>query len=127
MIISFTLLQNSMEKYKKNRESYNKWEFAQAGLGMGLATGFVFISVVFFILELVVLIYALNIAVKCTQGGSERVVHVVLAVAFTFPYMLISLFFNKCASGVLKGENPLVIKEQQDVPVNMAFMANKIN
>lgn len=126
MLTSFTFLQSSLERYRKDKENYSKWDSAQAGFSSGLNTGFLVIAVVFFALELLVLFFALNVALKCTKGGPERTVHVVLAIVFTLPYMLLNLLFNKCASDVLKGDNILT------QPAKMEFgfggcTANKIN
>ena len=43
---------------------------------------------------------AITIAYNCTTGH-ERVAHVVLAIAFTFPYVLLMLLFNKCSTKTL--------------------------
>jgi hypothetical protein len=59
--------------------------------------------IIFFLLELFVLFYAIGIAIRCSTPGSERTVHVVLAIFFTFPYALIAIFFKKCAVNVLRG------------------------
>jgi hypothetical protein len=130
MLTSFTFLQNSLEKYntyKKNNENYSKWDSAQAGLGSGLVTGFLVIAVVFFALELLVLFFAINVALKCTKGGPERTVHVVLAIVFTLPYMLLNLLFNKCASDVIKGDSFVGVTEPVKMGFGMGCTANKIN
>jgi len=103
MLTSFNVLQNALEKYRKQKENYNAFESGAGGLVAGLTSGFVVLGIIFVALEFVVMFFAINVALKCTQAGPERIVHVVLAVAFTFPYMLLSLLFNKCASSALRG------------------------
>jgi len=61
------------------------------------------IAIIFVALEFLLLFFAINIALTCTQGGAERIVHVVLAILFTVPYMLLSIFFSDCAKKTLKG------------------------
>lgn len=107
MLISFGVLQRSLERYqtiKKEKENYNAWDSASTGASAGLSAGFLLVAIIFVLLELTVMIFGLNVAIKCTKPGGERVVHVVLAIAFTFPYVLYMLLFNQCASNVIKGE-----------------------
>ena len=95
--------QKIKEKYK---ELYPNGSVGQS-VGNGISTGFelfiLMIAVVFFLLELVVLFYSIMIAMACTKSGAERVVHVTLAILWTFPYALIAIFFNPCAKSVLQG------------------------
>ena len=77
-----------------------------AGAGAGAAfTSFVLVvAVIFFVLELILLFYAINMALVCTQGGPERIVNIVLAVTFTIPYVMLNILFNKCAKNSLRTE-----------------------
>lgn len=54
------------------------------------------LALALFIMEVVVLVYAIRIAVACSEPGANRVTHVVLAVFFTIPYLLFSLFLAPC-------------------------------
>lgn len=54
------------------------------------------LALTLFIMELIVLVYAVRIALSCSQPGANRVAHVVLALFFTAPYLLIALFFSPC-------------------------------
>ena len=106
MLISSTLLKNSIENYnkvqKKNQENYSFGEAAMAGTNAAFVSFFLVVSLVFFILELVLLYYAINMALVCTEGGPERIVNMVLAVIFTLPYVLLNILFNDCAKQSLK-------------------------
>ena len=114
MLISSILLKNSIENYnrikKKNQipeghiiqENYTFGEAARAGTNAALVSFFLVVSYVFFILELVLLYYAINMALVCTEGGPERIVNMVLAVIFTLPYVLLNILFNDCAKQSLK-------------------------
>ena len=130
MLTSFSVFQSALEKYqqfRKKKEQYSNWESAAGGLSAGFATGFLVVAIIFVALELLVMFFAINVAFRCTQGGAERIVHLVLAVVFTLPYMLLSLLFNKCAVDVIRGNyvtpgSTNLVAE----PVKMAFGANKI-
>lgn len=113
MYVSSTLLNQAWEKYKKNKdkygetnEGYSGTESANAGAAAAFDSFFLVLAIIFFILEIVVLVYGIIIAINCTKGGAERIVHVVMAITFTLPYVLIMSVFNTCAQTVLKGETP---------------------
>lgn len=97
MITSFTLLQNSLEKYKKSKEEYSKWNSTTVGISTGISFGFLVIALLFFLMELFVLFFAVQTAIECSKPGSDRIIHVVMAIVFTLPYMLLNLFFGKCS------------------------------
>ena len=59
-------------------------------------------SLLFMFLEILALFFAINIALNCTKGGPERIVHFILATVFTLPYLLINVVFNQCAVENLK-------------------------
>ena len=107
MLISTTLLKNSMENYNRiktnnSKENYSFGEAAGAGTSAAFASFFMVVSLVFFLLELVLLFYAINMALVCTEGGPERIVNIVLAVIFTLPYVMLNILFNDCAKQSLK-------------------------
>ncbi len=115
MLISTSLLAKALQNYKnaKNKQNENnkkksKERYGVAGsIASGIDVGFSFfllmLFIIFFLLELFVLFYAIGIAIRCSTPGSERTVHVVLAIFFTFPYALIAIFFKSCAINVLRG------------------------
>lgn len=111
MYVSSTLLNQAWKKYKKNQDKYEEInegfsgaESAGAGAGAAFDAFLVVLAILFFILEIIVLVYGIIIAINCTKGGGERAVHIVLSIGFTFPYVLIMSVFNKCAKSVLRGE-----------------------
>ena len=55
------------------------------------------IAIAFFILELLLIFYAVKLAIKQSQPGMNRIAHVTLALFFTFPYLLFTLFLGKSA------------------------------
>jgi hypothetical protein len=65
------------------------------------------LSYAFVALELALMYYAVNVAWSCSRTMGERVVHIALAVGFTMPYMLCSLFWGDCAKGSLAATRPL--------------------
>lgn len=103
MIISTSLLKNAIDKYStiKKRENYNDLDAANQGATAAFNAFLVIIALIFFILELILLFFAILIALNCTKAGAERIVHIVLAVIFTLPYMLLNVLFNSCAKNTL--------------------------
>ena len=90
MIISLSILNDSIRKYKKKPiETYHEESFP-SGMVTGFALLYVILALIFFILEIIVLIKAIEIALK--QDKDTCIVHIVLSIAFTYPYMLIYLY-----------------------------------
>jgi len=103
MLFSTNLLKNSVENYQNSkRENFTQKEAANAGFSSGFISFMLVLSLVFFVLEFILLFFAVNIAIRCTKGGYERIVHIVLAVTFTLPYMLLTVFFGECGKNILK-------------------------
>ena len=65
-------------------------------------------TAILFLMELLMLFYALNIAWNCSKPGAERAVHFILAVTFTLPYMLLNVTFNKCGMKVLRTNSTIL-------------------
>lgn len=108
MLVSSSMLKAAVEKYQHTcrlKERYSKSKSASSGVNAAFASFTLVVAVVFFVLELVVLFYAIGIAINCTKGGPERIVNVVLAVTFTIPYVMLNILFNQCAKGTLRGES----------------------
>jgi len=125
MLISLSVLTSAMEKYEKKKkkimrenEAYSRQNMSPGGAGMslGLLSGFMMVAILFFVLELILVFYAVMIALRCTTGGAERMIHLVLAIIFTLPYMLINLVFNRCAVGVIRNE-PVEVPKVTDLPM----------
>jgi hypothetical protein len=62
----------------------------------------VIIALIFFILELFLLYFAISIAIYCSSSREERAVNFVLATIFTAPYVLIKIIFEPCSKQYLK-------------------------
>ena len=108
MIVSGTILKSSLDKYqamRRNKENFSISSGDSAGAGVNAAfTSFILVvAVIFFMLELIVLFYAINMSLVCTKGGPERIVNVVLAITFTIPYVMLNILFNQCAKNSLRG------------------------
>lgn len=126
MLTSFSLFQSALERYqksKKKKEKYSVLESGTGGLAAGLASGFLVLAIIFLALEFIVMFFGINIAIKCTKSGPERIIHIVLAIAFTFPYVLLSIMFNKCAVDTIRGNN---MTSTNIDTVNMSFCGNKL-
>jgi hypothetical protein len=111
MIISSTLLKNSVETYNRNkrlRENYDLAEGIANTFSVFVDTIILIFAILFFIMELLVMVYAIIVALSCTSPGPERITHLVLAITFTIPYMLFNVMFNTCAIKVLKSSKGLL-------------------
>ena len=119
MLISGTLLKNSFDRYQKARknnpfsEQFNEqngvWESNSTGISISIDFFIFIVALVFFIIEILLIYYAIVLAIKCTKSGtSERIAHLSLAVFFTMPYILLSVFFGKCAQKNLSSTNFLM-------------------
>lgn len=103
MIISSKILSDAVQNYQKHKEK-------QASVGDSISEGSLYafhiamliFAVIFFVMEIILIFYAIMIAFSCTEGGPERIIHVFLAVFFTIPYTLLMVIFNKCAGQTLR-------------------------
>lgn len=110
MIVSSSVLNNAVQNYKKvknNRENYSDRDYINGSdiVSSVAASIILVIAIIFFIMELMVIFYAVRIAIVCTKSRTERIVHLVLAITFTLPYMLLNVLFNDCAKSTLQQDN----------------------
>lgn len=103
MIVSLGLLKKSIENYEKTKKEKfsDNWHSANSGMTLAVSTGLLTLSIIFLILEMIVLFYSITIAIRCTTPGPERIVHVVLSIFFTLPYILVSALFTQCGKSIL--------------------------
>lgn len=59
---------------------------------------YLIVSIIFIIIELLLLIYALKIAIQCPVSTPLKIVHVLLALFFTIPYVIIMYITGYCPS-----------------------------
>ena len=100
MLLSLNLIKSASEYYEKHKskiEGYANLQQAGNGTKDGLTYVIIIFSTILFVIELLLVIYALRIAYACSAPGYERLVHISLALFFTFPYLLISVFLAPCA------------------------------
>ena len=119
MLISTNFLKQSYEKYKKTKESYGYIDSANDGITASLSGFILIMSIIFFILEFLLIYYAISMAIRCTKSPPERVTHLILAIVFTLPYTLVSVFFNKCSQEVLSSGDLLLTNNSKYA--NMSF------
>lgn len=107
MFASGFILKNAVEKYRKakRRERYSSVAAAKAGASSAISLFWLTLAIIFFIMELIVLYYAVAISFSCSQKGPERVVNIVLAVLFPFPYIMLNILFNECAKSRLQNNS----------------------
>lgn len=120
MIISATYLKNALEKYTKHKqdkksksskegylgtkEGYTAGDGITAGSDAAFVSFTLVVAVIFFVLELVLLFYAILMAINCSKPGAERIVNVVLSITFTLPYILLKSMFESCSKSTLTGD-----------------------
>ena len=98
MLISTICTKNAMDNYQRKKlEKYSTGQAVVSGMSAANETTVLVASLLFMFLELLALFFAINIALNCTKGGPERIVHFILATMFTLPYLLINMVFNQCA------------------------------
>jgi heme/copper-type cytochrome/quinol oxidase subunit 4 len=104
MLISCTTLCNVMNNYKKQnnekKEGYDSLENINTFNDYLLSF---ILAIIFFVLEFLLLFYAIYIALTCSQTGPEKIVHLLLALTFTIPYLLFMIALNPCATNTLRG------------------------
>lgn len=132
MLVSISCFQKAVVQYqkaKKYKEKYSVGDSASGGAAAGVATGTLAVAVFFLALEFLVLFFAISVALKCSQGGAERIVHLILAVTFTLPYMLFSVFFSNCATEALRGNGviPDKVSNSPNQMVGSFGFTNKLN
>ncbi len=107
MIVSLSLLEGASkrlqaarekaatESYQASSQQGDKPGDALAGAEHGVLFFVYLITVSFFILEIMLVFYAVKLAFQNSVPGMNRVAHVSLAFFFTFPYLLFTLFLGK--------------------------------
>lgn len=108
MLLTLSLVKTSLDNHQKNidkdakkkQSTPHKTETRMSTVASSFALIF---SLIFFTMELFVLFYAIDIAIKCSKTHSERVVNLVLASTFTIPYVMLNILFNQCAKDRLRG------------------------
>ena len=103
MLLSSSFLNTSFKSYKKVRENYADDDNDGEYNSPFLVNAALVMSIIFFMIELILLFYGINMAIICTDPGPERAVNVSLAVIFTIPYVMFNILFNDCAKKSLKG------------------------
>lgn len=104
MYSSLSFLSKVCDNRKKKAENFTDGIGGSISNGASDAfdTAMLVFGIIFFAMEIILIYYALVMAFKCTEGGGERIVHVTLAVFFTFPYVLLMALFNKCGGDTLR-------------------------
>ena len=106
MLVSSSFIKNSLEKYKtlKTKEKFdsNSGKAVSTGFSTSFHLFILIIAIIFFIMELFLLYFAISIAIYCSTSKQERIVNFVLATIFTAPYVLVKIVFDPCSKQYLK-------------------------
>ena len=123
MLISTNFLKQSLENYKKAKKQENftpRLDSVEMGALASFETFILIVSIIFFVLEFLLLYYAISFALRCSKTRPERITHLVLATIFTLPYALLSVFFGKCAQNVL-GDDSIFLTNQSKYNFNSLY------
>jgi heme/copper-type cytochrome/quinol oxidase subunit 2 len=97
MLFSSLLTGKAVEYYNKNhkKESYD------ATCGGSPSLLLLIVAVIFLIIEICMLYFAIKVALASGKSPETTFVHVILALTLTLPYLLLSLTFNPAARAAL--------------------------
>lgn len=98
MLVSCVVLSNSLKSHKEKFESKTEKE-------KRISATYLILSIILFIIELMLFILALFIALKCQKQGIDKALHIMVAILFPLPYLLLMLVFSKCAQNIVEGED----------------------
>jgi hypothetical protein len=97
MLVSLTVTSKAVEHYKKNHHKENY----EGSCGGGSSLMLLIVAVVFLIVEIAMLYFAIKVALASGKSSATTFVNVVLALTMTLPYLLLSLLFNPDARAAL--------------------------
>ena len=86
-------------------ENYNKENYA-GSFNFQTAFAVLIISVVFLVIEIALLYFAISIALASSNTNEGKFINVVLAITLTMPYLLLNVLFNPVARSVLGESSP---------------------
>jgi heme/copper-type cytochrome/quinol oxidase subunit 2 len=97
MIFAASITAKAVENFNKSKTE----NYQGDSCGNGSSLAFLIISVVFLVVEIVMLYFALKIALASGKTNTSKFVHVVLALTMTLPYVLLSVLLNPDARAAL--------------------------
>lgn len=112
MIVGSLFLKNALNNFDENKENF---EYDTQKKSQCISC--VIVALVVIIVELALLYFALDIAINTTTSNPEKFIHVMLALLFTMPYLLIMVVFSKNAQKRL-GASP----SETNLAFNMCSM-----
>ena len=96
MLMSLTAAKKAVEHYNKNRQ-----ENYEGSCGGGSSLMMLIVAVVFLVVEIAMLYFAIKVALASGKSSATTFVNVVLALTMTLPYLLLSVLFNPDARAAL--------------------------
>lgn len=93
MLVSSIFTKHAVDNY--NKENYEGSENYQSSLAA------LIIAVVFLVIEIALLYYAISIALASSTTNEGKFINVILAITLTMPYLLLNVLFNPAAKSVL--------------------------
>jgi hypothetical protein len=105
MLVTGSFLSHAVNRFnrkKRIRESFTRGDSVAAGASAALDSFILVLAAIFFLLELIALFFAVNMALVCSKSVGERIVNLVLATTFTLPYLLIRSVFSACGKAAMR-------------------------
>jgi len=107
MLLSSIILKNSYENYERNHEHFNENDdiqenYRKKNTKIDLYYLMFYISIIFFILEIILFSYAMIITIKCSKNKHEFIINTILSTIFTTPFIFFSMLSNECAKTTIQ-------------------------
>jgi hypothetical protein len=101
MLLSYLMITNTYDNLNKiSVEKYTEKENPKKSSKI-LFYG----AIIFFIMELILFSYAIVITKLCSRNIHETIIHSILAITFTTPYVFFSMLSNPCAKDLFIKKN----------------------
>ena len=102
MLLSYLMLTNSYDNLNKiSLEKYTEENPKNSTKLYILFYG----AIIFFIMELILFSYAIVITKICSRNIHELIIHFILAITFTTPYVFFSMLSNPCVKDIFIKKN----------------------
>ena len=102
MLLSYLMITNTYDNL--NKISVEKYTTEEENLKKSSKILF-YGAIIFFIMELILFSYAIVITKLCSRNIHETIIHSILAITFTTPYVFFSMLSNPCAKDLFIKKN----------------------
>jgi hypothetical protein len=125
--LSFYGLKKAVEKYRAKKTLMAESENNEVEESLFVEIRNLIVYTLLFILEVIITVYAIAVAIGCTTGGIDTVIHVSLAVLFGPWYLLSMIVFSKSARDKLNGSLKITDVARQNNDFGFKMCGFKMN